>query len=464
MVNAKNVSFKVSKQLPGKNAAPQPFATVINCRKPKGKRAKKKQDELKSQQVPLPKLGEGAPQAATKRKRSPEEDADEDTTTPRTKRTCSPSVLEDVPPSGSSASSVILNLDSSPNPTNITNSTNSSSPTDAPQGSMRDSQSPPPSSPKSCRPSPAKFRRGRAVNVSLPLDIWAEVFDVTPPDALFKMYGSVPLCFRVMSERPNIWKKCREHFSDTLPDPPADLNEFQYTDLRHGTGCMNCGRKSTRKTYWAFIRRWCKGCLQKRTIKEHEAVPLFKDDQGHDISELRKCIPSCIFDSWGNYVGVGPADAAALKIVYQRSDIQDIVAEYIRQSKQHAATWNIEKRKWMELKIKAVAQRREFARGMEIWEDTARCSKGYEYQAKKEARKEFFEKHAALLQPPIYGPDLEKSAAYRRAIAIPRDATMNSWLQLKPKLEQELSELRVGPARASSSSSRITNPSTPLRR
>lgn len=53
MVNVKNVAFKVNKQTPISQAPPQAFGTVINCRKPGGKRASKELKEVRSHSVPL---------------------------------------------------------------------------------------------------------------------------------------------------------------------------------------------------------------------------------------------------------------------------------------------------------------------------------------------------------------------------------------------------------------------------
>jgi hypothetical protein len=53
MVNAKNYAFKVHPQAPNSQARLQAYGTVINCRKPGGKRAAKEQKEVRSRQVPL---------------------------------------------------------------------------------------------------------------------------------------------------------------------------------------------------------------------------------------------------------------------------------------------------------------------------------------------------------------------------------------------------------------------------
>jgi hypothetical protein len=206
---------------------------------------------------------------------------------------------------------------------------------------------------------------------------------------------------------------------------------------------MSCHAPSTRKTYWAFLRRWCKNCLQEKVVREHDAQELFKDQNGEDISFLSKCLPAGIFDSWGNFVGVGPATTHSLKTVYLLRDVQKLVADFIRESQENPATWHAEMRTWMANRIKVVEERQQFAREMERWEDQTRTNKSYDYQGKKDARKKYFQEKAAALTPPIKAAELEFCPAYRRAVAIPKEPNMTSWMQLKPKLEKEAAELRA---------------------
>lgn len=470
-MNAKNVAFRVDKQIPDRSLPPQPFATVINCRKPGGKRAKRKQ-QVRSQQVPLTRVAEPQQGISAKRKRTPPDEDERETTSHQAKRPRSSPGSDDITDSSSntnfanSATSTSITDSSSSN--NFPNSVNSTSIFDISQGNADSPGTP--SGTESPRPFPvqrqrnpeasAKIRRGRALKTGPPDDVWACILDVTSPDQLLKLRSKLPVVYDLLKNRTHIWCNSRKNWSDTLPDPPAGLNEFQYADLRHGSGCMSCRTKSTRKTYWTFMRRWCKTCLQSKTIKEHDAMALFKDHQDRDISDLRKCIPSAVFDSWGNYVGVGPPDGVTLKLVYLMSDVRDVVAEYNRLSQGDVA---FDRDAWMARKAEAVATRRDFARKMEFWEETTRSSRSSDYQAKKDHRKDFFREQAGRLLPPINVEDMCQSSAYKRAVAIPREPTMNSWLQLKPKLEKEVAELRAGKQPASTQSGQITNPSTPSR-
>lgn len=407
MVNSKNVAFKVDKQTPARAAPPQPYATVINCRKPGGKRAFKVVEEVRSQQVPLTKIS-GSPHNSAKRKRSLADERGDREETDRANRTtpCSQD-------SGTTDS--------------------------APSSSQRPFPIQRPQLPK-----PTKLRRGKTLSKEVDLDCWFLIWTFSDPAQLLEMRSKIASCYRFLRDNPTLWKHSRSfYYGDQLPDPPSELTEFQYAHLRHGHGCMSCGTPSTRKTYWAFLRRWCKTCLQSKTIKEHDAAALFKDQNGEDISFLQKCLPCGQFDSWGNFTGVGPAINHSTKTVYLLADVQKIVAEYIRESQENSATWHAEMRAWIGAKVKVVEERRGFARKMECWEENMRSLKSTDYNNRKDARKRYFVEKASKLSPPITLPEMERCPAYRRAVAIPKDPNMTSWLQLKPKLEKEAADLRA---------------------
>ncbi|KAF2266644.1 hypothetical protein CC78DRAFT_566714 [Lojkania enalia] len=402
MVNSKNVAFKVDKQSPARWPPPQPYSTVINCRKPGSKRASKQAQGIRSQQVPLTKvpgisLGE--------RKRVWEdEDAEDDER--------SPSPSKKVLRSG----------------------------IDAPIFSPTAASRTHPSSTK-----PTRLRRGKPLSKGIDLDSWFTILRFSDPAQLLEMRTKIASCYRFLRDNPTLWKHSRNYYyGETLPDPPSELTEFQYAHLRHGHGCMSCGTTATRKTYWAFLRRWCKNCLQAKVIREPEARALLKGSNGEDISFIQKCLPAGIFDSWGNFVGVGPAHTHSLKTVYLLSDVENLVAEFIRESRENYVSWHAEMRTWISNKSKTVEERREFARKMELWEDMTRTTKSYNYQEKKDARKLYYIEKAGKLDPPINAKLVEHCPSFKRAIAIPKEPSMNSWLQLKPKLEKEAFEIARG--------------------
>ncbi|KAF2117744.1 hypothetical protein BDV96DRAFT_570822 [Lophiotrema nucula] len=414
MVNTKNVAFKVDKQAPTRWPPTQPYSTVINCRKSGGKKGGKVSSEIKSQQVPLTKVP-GFLKDDRKRGRSEDEVA-----------------------VGSPSKRFLASRDQSP--------------------------AQEPKQPSQTNLKPTRLRRGKPLTKHIDLDCWFTILRFSDPAQLLEMRTKIASCYRFLRDNPTLWKYSRSYYyGDELPEPPAELTEFQYADLRHGHGCMSCGTSATRKTYWAFLRRWCKPCLQSKTIREHDARPHFKGTNGEDISFIQHCLPSGLVDSWGNFVGVGPAHNHALKTVYLLSDVQKLVEEFKRENRENIVSWHAEMRTWMSNKAKVVEDRRTFARKMEQWEDLTRSSKSYTYQEKKDARKRFFIDKASELSIPIDPRIMERCPSFKRAIAIPKDPSMNSWLQLKPKLEKEAHEVSLEKGKSPSESSvPTTGTSTPI--
>jgi hypothetical protein len=187
----------------------------------------------------------------------------------------------------------------------------------------------------------------------------------------------------------------------------------------------------------------CKACLTSQVVKEYEAMALLKGPNDEDISFIRAGLPTGIFDSWGNFVGVGPASTHALKTIYLRSDVQKLAADYNKESQERAsmsdetASWFPA---WHAAKVKAVEERQVFAKKMEQWEEMQRSSKTTDYNAKKSRRKVFFKEKASQLTPSISVKELEACPSYKRAIVIPKEPNNTSWDLLKPKLVKEAAE------------------------
>jgi hypothetical protein len=422
MVFVKNYAFKVQPQTPDSQAGSQAYAsvTVINCRKPCGRRAAKGQKEPGSRQVPLANVD-----GTLKRKRGAEEERTQDAST---------------------NSAVVL-----PASASASTSTTSTDP-----AVLRQRWQPP-------RP-----RKPKVPTKGVDLDCWFTILSFSDPAQLLVMRRGVPSCYHFLRDNPTLWKLSRNyHYGSAMPEPTSELTEFQYADLRHDHGCMSCHANNTRKTYWAFLRRWCRSCLHSKAIKEHDALVLLRNVQGDDISFLHKCLPSGIFDSWGNFVGVGPATTHALKTVYLSSDVQKLISDYINLKAQNTdpATWNAEVAAWYEPKVALVEERRAFAHKMEGWEELMRNERTYDYSAKKAARKKYFQAKASELNPAISVHEMECCPSYRRAIAIPKDPNNTSWLQLRPKLEKEAAELRAkgGPPEDRIPSQAPSGNSTPTR-
>jgi hypothetical protein len=423
MVNAKNFAFKVHPQQPNSQASLQAYGTVINCRKPGGRRTARDSKEVRSRQVPLANVG-----GTLKRKWDEEQGRN--------------------PDAGSSTTGQLRDDAAT---TIATSSLDRSVPLHRWQF-----------------PKPPRPRKTKVPTKGVDLDCWFTILSFSDPAQLLVMRRGIPSCYYFLRDNPTLWKHSRNyHYGSALPEPSSELTEFQYADLRHDHGCMSCGAPNTRKTYWAFLRRWCKTCLQAKTIREHDACLMLRGTDGEDLYFLHKCLPSGIFDSWGNFVGVGPATTHALKTVYLDADVRKLVADYnaLKDQNTSQATWSAELHAWYDPKVKLVEERRAFAHKMEGWEESMRNERTYDYSAKKAARKKYFQEKAAELNPAITLREMECCPSYRRAIAIPKDPNNTSWLQLKPKLEKEAADLKSkgGPPENRPPTSSTSGSSTPMR-
>jgi hypothetical protein len=414
MVKARNYAFKVLPQLPNSQASTQSLGTVINCRKPASKRAARDPKEGLSHAVPVANCEE-----SLKRKRIEEEES-------------KPSDAE---------------FSRFSTPTDGATTTRATSP----DRSVGDPHR-----------SPAKQLRPRKIkprSKGVDMDCWYIILSFSEPAQLLEMRRGIPSCYYFLRDNQKLWKQSRDyHYGSDLPEPPSELTEFQYADLRHDHACMSCKTPSTRKTYWAFLRRWCKTCLQSKTIREHDAMVQLRSTHGEDLAFLASCLPAGIFDSWGNFVGVGPASTHALKTVYLSSDVRNVIAEYtdLRAKHEDPAICQAEVSAWFGSKVRLVEERRKFAKEMEGWEELMRNARSQDYTSKKAARKKYFQAKAAELDPPISAKEMDHCPSYGRAIRIPKDPNSASWLQLKPKLEKEAAARR---AKESAEESRPTTSS-----
>ena len=272
MVDVKNVAFKVNKQTPISQAPPQAYGTVINCRKPGGKRAFKELKEVRSHSVPLTNV------SGTKKRRREDQKSEE-----------LQRQIEFITSSPANAQAALMAL-------------------------RQDGQ--PLITQKLKQIKPTRFRKGKILEKGVDLDCWFTILSFSDPAQLLEMRQKIASCYRFLSDNPMLWVHSRNYYyGNDMPEPPSGMTEFEYAHLRHGHGCMSCGAPSTRKTYWAFLRRWCKTCLQSKTVKEHDAMVVMRTVGIDDVSLLRKCLPSGVFDSWGNFVGVGPASTHSLKTI-----------------------------------------------------------------------------------------------------------------------------------------------------
>lgn len=112
---------------------------------------------------------------------------------------------------------------------------------------------------------PTRLRKSKPVQAAIPMDIWEMIMPYCPLRFLFTA-RNINTDFRERLKYESIWRKCRIwNYGPDMPDPLPGMKEWDYADLLEGLGCMGCGNKRTRKTYWAFQKRWCKDCLAKKS-------------------------------------------------------------------------------------------------------------------------------------------------------------------------------------------------------
>lgn len=116
---------------------------------------------------------------------------------------------------------------------------------------------------------PTVLRVNRPVETWVPMDVWHKVFARCKPDLLFKL-RLVCHGFKDAVSTENVWRNSLSlEFGEGLPEPPQGLSYFHYANLLTRHGCQACnqeGRGQTRRTYWAFQRRYCENCILDKVV------------------------------------------------------------------------------------------------------------------------------------------------------------------------------------------------------
>lgn len=151
---------------------------------------------------------------------------------------------------------------------------------------------------------PTRLRSSRPVAAEIPLDVWGLVLPYCSLDFLFKA-RLISKSFDHRLSYESTWRDTRiMNYGPDMPGPPNELSEMQYANLLVGQGCMSCGDKKARKTYWAFLRRWCIKCLKEKVtlVRAKQSLPIFEDS-----STANNCAP-----------------LGAIMSVYERTTPQDL--------------------------------------------------------------------------------------------------------------------------------------------
>lgn len=114
-----------------------------------------------------------------------------------------------------------------------------------------------------------RLRVSHPVKAFLPPEIWKLILEQSSPALLLRARALSRSFYNVLTygSEQSTWTAARKlTYGDHHPDPPTGVDEIQYADLLEGHGCQSCKNVKTRKTYWAFLRRWCESCLNDRVV------------------------------------------------------------------------------------------------------------------------------------------------------------------------------------------------------
>lgn len=112
-------------------------------------------------------------------------------------------------------------------------------------------------------------------------DAWYIILGFSPPKLLIQLKDcegewaekmtrqNGPTIFQDILQKSTVWKTARiNEYGFDHPNPPPGLSEYQYANLLTKSGCQSKGcDKQARTVYWAFLQRWCTGCLISNTVE-----------------------------------------------------------------------------------------------------------------------------------------------------------------------------------------------------
>lgn len=116
---------------------------------------------------------------------------------------------------------------------------------------------------------PLRLRVSKPVKAFLPPELWKLVLEQSSPALLLRARTLNRNFYTGLTNGSlqSIWVTSRQlTYGNDHPAPPTGIDEIQYADLLEGQGCQSCKNIKTRKTYWAFLRRWCEECLNDRVV------------------------------------------------------------------------------------------------------------------------------------------------------------------------------------------------------
>ena len=293
------------------------------------------------------------------------------------------------------------------------------------------------------------LRKDKPVATQVPLDVWRRVLEFCPLGFLVKA-RTISRDFHLALTYETTWRRARKRtYGHDCPDPPASLTEFQFADLVSGTGCQSnecSGTGKCRKIYWAYQRRWCENCLNKRIVMEHSMSAIT-----NEYSNLTRCVYFATFDGWDSYQCTGKYDqvptwirlrSQGTKKGFERRAVANAMHEIDELLGKDLGGTRLkspeEINDWFTLKE---TRRDELVRELqtfETWWENLRLQRLDELQDIRANRITLFEEKAMTMEPPMTPAALHKTVSFQRAIKIGRtEPNHRSWKMLEKKLQAE---------------------------
>ena len=301
--------------------------------------------------------------------------------------------------------------------------------------------------------------------------IYMRILEFTPPAFLSKA-RLISRSFKDYVDKfTSIYVNLRkENFGFDMPPPPKHLTDQQYNELLGGKkGCLaeGCDDKRAIRTHWSWYKRWCWECWKERIEREDRVLKSRGILYGRAILlKMLECIPVGMHDSFmkpHDYIDnieTRSRGAPRLYKYYLNEDINRIIKEfesltpapYVENPNHTAAeratalTAHQELMDGLEDKRTAFFAERK-AQNDEHMDQVQKIEAGIRmrrvrnrdpYDGNRNARKELFSKRASEDIPHIDLAFVRRTAAYKAATRIFRDAgTERGWLTLKPKIIAE---------------------------
>ncbi|POS87393.1 hypothetical protein EPUL_003698 [Erysiphe pulchra] len=310
---------------------------------------------------------------------------------------------------------------------------------------------------------------GRSTNGGLCDELWMRIFELT--DARFLSTRARLVCrrFKEIIDNCNslFFNQRIEIYGKNMPGPPPGMSERQYNNLLGGKGCEECSNRSCTATKWAWYKRWCVSCWEKKISLEYKIIKDYEKDFPRSIIlQLLDCLPYCMYDAYMKSHHVGEAQGTLqpsgpkVHKYYQTQDVAEIVALYktlIPASYDDNPEHTPEERasamaKYQDTVEKMCKERKLFLAQKkkerdELMQRVFKIENAIRIRRQeisrpnkiaRQGRREFHTKMAKRELPHIPVDFVQKAKAYKASCRIYRNGgTDRTWKVLKPKIENE---------------------------